>query len=284
MKNIYFAAAFAVLAFSACSNDNNDDDPSSNSTGGSPSSSSIIDSSTPSSSSIGSSNPSSNSAGGSDDSGVCYFPNTWENASIDYELGLCIEGKTESLTRSDCLEMGEDEDLTVRFLASCPLGYKLKCGKGENPYYLYAYLYGEVITEMNITCSTFDFDTVINNISSSSIGGSNPSSSSAGISNPSSSSAGSSTPSSDSNTDSGYGACFINASFFQVCMEGITNPMTRSECEEIGDEFGFSVSFGNSCPTGHQLRCEEYDDEYDEAYVSYYYGDMFEGLTCDDLE
>jgi hypothetical protein len=107
-----------------------------------------------------------------------------------------------------------------------------------------------------------------------------PSSSSIVPSNSSSSS--NSNPSSDSNSE--HGVCYFNVfNLYSLCMESITEPITRSECEEVSDE-GFTASFLNSCPSGHKLMCEEYDDEYDVTYSVYYYGDMFGSLTCSDLE
>ena len=143
MKNIYFAAALAVLAFSACSNDKDDENPSSSSTDGSTPSSSSTDGSTPSSSSKDGSTPSSSSKGGSGSkSGACYFTFTMLQNMSD----MCAEGKIKSITASDCNEMLADMDeeepeeaglYTVKFQNSCPSGEKLKCEDDETITYFY---------------------------------------------------------------------------------------------------------------------------------------------------
>jgi len=242
MKNvyIYFVAALAVLAFSACST-NDDDNPSSSS-----SSSSAIK---PSSSSAGGTKPSSSSTGGSGlRSGVCYFPNVYENNDeVNYDMGLCLEGITESITRSDCEDLGEDMEATSNLLNSCPSGYKLKCIDDEEEGYYY--IYGQVLADNNVTCEFFDLNSVTT--SSSSAGGTRPSSSSAG--------------------GSETGVCYVNSSAldWQYCLDGKDDPITRSDCESYGN------TFMKSCPPDPKFECDFID-----THISLY-GEDAESSDCE---
>jgi len=112
--------------------------PSSSSNGGSKPSSSSNGGSKPSSSSAGSSKSSSDSNSGSK---ACYvkFPNM--------DLAGCLEGKTESITSSECKD-AEDDGMLVNFLNSCPSGYELECEAEEGK----AYYYGAAVKVLGFTC------------------------------------------------------------------------------------------------------------------------------------
>jgi hypothetical protein len=111
-----------------------------------PCSSSSLESTTPSSSSSKPSS-SSNSTSGSGSEGVCYIP----NITPEIDMGMCLEGKTEPITRSECEEFGEEEELIVHFQDSCPSEHQLKCEENEG----YIYLYGQAVTNPVITCELF---------------------------------------------------------------------------------------------------------------------------------
>jgi len=113
-----------------------------------------------------------------------------------------------------------------------------------------------------------------NGLSSSSITSTTPSSSS---------NSGSSFPSSGSNSENG--ACYMNMDdvpglfSFSACAEGVAEPITSSECEEMGAEEGWTVTFQSSCPSEYALKCEQ------EGINIYFYGMVITmlGMTCDDL-
>jgi len=205
------------------------------------------------------SRPSSSSKGGSSagsgsQTGVCYFPNAWENQPTNDVLGLCIEGESESLTRSDCEDIADEDDLTLNFRASCPTGYGLQCGYGEDDVYLYAYLYGdEAIRNNNITCRRLNMDPVTDRSSSSKKASS---SSAAG--------------------GGSQGACYVSeiGSDYAFCME----PMTRSECEEEDDDEDYNVSYRTSCPSGYECKLEWGEMDL------YFYGEDAEYICYDDGE
>jgi len=116
MKNVYFAAALAMLAFSACSDDKVDD---------------------------------------SSKDGACYtkirmFDDT------EYEgSDSCTEGISQSITEDDCNEAQEILDeyypeygADVTFMNSCPSGYKYKCKERDGRVSVYNYYYGPVTDNM----------------------------------------------------------------------------------------------------------------------------------------
>jgi len=199
-----------------------------------------------------SSRPSSNS---NSTSGVCYFP----DLDLDVSIGMCLEGKTASITRSECEEAGEEQGLVPIFQNSCPSSSpQLKCDM-RNGYYVY--YYGAILASLD--CSDFGY----NPVSSSS-------------SKPSSSSRASSTPSSNSNSTAG--ACYFtyNGDYFDwsFCLEYKTESITRTDCDEIGETIsGFTPSFKTSCPTGYRYTCDS-----DDPYI-YFYGEDAEESDCDFL-
>jgi len=150
MKNIHFAAIFAVLAFFACTSANDEEGGSSPSSSSNPSSSS-----TPSSSS-------------SLEYGVCYIN--------DFKPGVeyCIKGKNGAvIPKENC------DKIEGIIKDSCPPGENLVCDKG-NEYYFY----GQVIADNHLTCE-YMFNEQTPSSSSSSFSSSSSSSSSS-ASNPSS--------------------------------------------------------------------------------------------------
>jgi len=64
-----------------------------------------------------------------------------------------------------------------------------------------------------------------------------------------------------------------------MCAEGTTEPVTLSDCEEAGEEEGWTVNFQSSCPSEYVLKCEQ------EGGNIYLYGMMITllGKTCEDL-
>jgi len=111
MKNIHFVAAFAALAFFACSDDNEEDEPSM--------------------------------------PGACYSDIRMYDDTDMEGSASCTEGITQSVTQADCDEAQEFLDTyypqyqaVVTFIKSCPPKYKLKCKEKNGTFIAYNYYYG----------------------------------------------------------------------------------------------------------------------------------------------
>jgi len=218
MKKIYLAVALAACAFFACTNIEDEDD----------------DDSLKSSSSSG---PSSNSNSGT--SGVCYV----DTGIAD--LKMCLEGISEPMFSSDCVELAIETGYVTNFLASCPSEYQLKC-LGEERYgngKAYTYIYGQIVPIMGLTCDEMDYEEV-NYTDVTSINSSSSSSLAAGV-------------------------CYDNDGY---CYESKTGTITSYEC------MGYGGTPMNSCPSGYRLKCyDDYYDEYNYIYNTY-------GSTCEDYD
>jgi len=193
------------------------------------------------------------STGSTGGSKACYSRDAYENFGDGLpELPICFEG---NITRSDCDDFSEMlYDAPVSFQNSCPSRSRddLTCTiSGFNGVYIY--VYGETVTDYNLTCSDFGWNTATTNKSSSSAG---------------------STKSSSSGTTTTSGACHItstNGYNFAACIQ----PMSRTEC--TGNEDGIMFSYVTSCPTG---ACDVDYDDYD-GTTYYSYGDLCKDDFCD---
>ncbi|MCL1957295.1 MAG: hypothetical protein FWF63_08225 [Fibromonadales bacterium] len=264
MKNIYFAFSLVflvLLAFLACSPAGGDDEGDGTGT-----------------SSGGLGKKSSSSKGGSapnSKSGACYITFTL----VEDYLDVCLEGITKSITRDECDEFAEDLNYEPgvpgdAFIASfdknksCPSGEDYKCHLGKTGDEGYAYLYGSYYDEYS--CEDFGGTLV-----------STPSSSSKKAS--SSSNGGSKQSSSSKGGSSQAGVCYLSFTGSlagnHVCEEGVSQPMTKEDCEMIGEilaEYA-TYKFQTSCPSGELLRCVE------DPLRAYYYGPRFTDETCSSL-
>jgi len=77
------------------------------------------------------------------------------------------------------------------------------------------------------------------------------------------------------------GACYTDiGDGLEMCFQGITEHLTRADCDEMSYETGNVVRYQNSCQSGQKLKCN-IDGE---GYI-YVYGQTVTdyGLTCDDV-
>jgi len=197
------------------------------------------------------SKPSSNS---NSESGVCYITNT--NLPNSGDLKMCAEGITEPLTRSDCEEIAEESGYDINFQNSCPSGQKLKCLIEDEDGAGYMYVYGQVVTSLDLTCDDLFGDD---------------------YSEPSSSS--SYRPSSSSNFEAGV--CYVNNFYghgdLAICAQS-AQPITSSNCIAWAPS-ETTANTQASCPSaGRKLTCSD-----DAGYIYYVYGQEVTdyGLTCD---
>jgi len=89
------------------------------------------------------------------------------------------------------------------------------------------------------------------------------------------------------------GACYLTFNLIEnygdMCFEGITESLTRSDCNELIEEMEdegipsgyYSVKFQTSCPSGQDYKCYVDADE-DEGYV-YFYGSFFDKNSCNEF-
>jgi len=119
--------------------------------------------------------------------------------------------------------------------------------------------------------------------------------SSSGTSSGGNGGSGKSSSSKGGGTGSKAGACYITfnllGGYADMCFEGITEALTRSDCNEILEEMNddpeisgaFSVEFMNSCPTTQDYKCYIVDDDVlDEGYA-YLYGSFYDEGSCDEF-
>jgi hypothetical protein len=113
MKNVYFAAALAVLAFSACSDDKDGD---------------------------------------SVKEGACYSKIGMFDGTEMEGSASCTAGISQSVTVADCDEAQEyldmyapDYETVVTYMKSCPAGYKFKCEEKNGKVSFYNYYYGPAV-------------------------------------------------------------------------------------------------------------------------------------------
>ena len=76
-------------------------------------------------------------------------------------------------------------------------------------------------------------------------------------------------------------SCNIQTQFLGMkmgtCVEAPAGSVDPSECEADGEE-GVTATLGNGCPSGSVLKCLQ------NGTTMYMYGEIFKGMTCDDLE
>ncbi len=99
-----------------------------------------------------------------------------------------------------------------------------------------------------------------------------------------------------SGPDSKSGACYLTftgrENYLNLCAEGISRSVTRSDCDAFLEEMNadpdmpnaFTAEFMNSCPSGQRLKCEGEDEEvFEGTLYMYAYGSGFRGATCEDI-